>query len=80
METILVEELDLLKDIKIFEYLLKNVNLVLNHFNIPDGEVPRQFLLRMNNALLDVSTTDVAVKKERFYTTKPMYVTREKNV
>ena len=80
METILVEELDLLKDIKIFEYLLKNVNLVLNHFNIPDGEAPRQFLLRMNNALLDVSTTDVAVKKERFYTKKPMYVTREKNV
>ena len=79
MATILLDELDLLKDIKMLDYLLKNVSLVSTHFNIPKGETPRQFLLRISNALSDVIATDVESKKERVYTTKPIFASREVN-
>ena len=33
-------EFDLLKDVKVLKYLLKNEHLVSNHYSIPEGETP----------------------------------------
>ena len=74
-----LEELDLLTDIKILDYLLKNIDLTSTHFNIPKEEAPRQFLLRMSNALCDVTSTSVGNEEDRIYAIKPIYIIYYKN-
>ena len=74
-----LEELDLLTDTKILNYLLKNIDLTCTHFKIPEEEAPRQFLLRMSNALCDVNSTFDGSNKDRIYALKPIYVSRELN-
>ena len=73
-----LEELDLLTDTKILDYLLKNIGLTCTHFKIPE-EAPRQFLLRMSNAFCDVINTFDGSKKDCIYAIKPIYVSRELN-
>ena len=39
----------LLKDRLVLNYMLKNENVLLKHYTMPEGDTPRKFLLKASN-------------------------------
>ena len=66
----------LLKDVNVLKYLIKNEQLILQHFFVPEGESPSHFLLRKAN---EVSNEITIESCKMSYSLPSLYVTSNAN-